>query len=162
MMGWRSGPHLLWGEGSPILAGRDRRRKPRLSRTTLYRMLLTNVVSEGFIQPMQQVAARNASIADMAALPDNLPFVVCAGCGQVNEAYPQRSKLRHSSRVACFRLSFVRRSRDKASSPASIANGPSALRPFLSQTEPLVSRHSSVHGKLRACSAPGSRTLSAA
>jgi predicted RNA-binding Zn-ribbon protein involved in translation (DUF1610 family) len=46
-------------------------------------MLLTNVVSEDFIQPMQQVAARNASIADMAALPDNLPFVVCAGCGQV-------------------------------------------------------------------------------
>jgi hypothetical protein len=39
-----------------------------------------------------------------------------------NEAHPQRSKPRHSSRVAaCFRLSFVRRSRVKAGSPPSTA-----------------------------------------
>jgi predicted RNA-binding Zn-ribbon protein involved in translation (DUF1610 family) len=47
------------------------------------RHILTNVVSESFLQPTQQIAAQNASIVDMAALPDNLPFVVCAGCGQV-------------------------------------------------------------------------------
>jgi len=46
-------------------------------------MLLTSVVGGGFIQPMQHVAAQSGSIAVMAALPDNLPFILCAGCGQV-------------------------------------------------------------------------------
>jgi len=104
------------GEGGSTLPCRDPQHN-WLARWTLYRTLLTSVVSEGFIQTMYKVG----SMVVMAAVPDNLPFVACAGCGQIMKLIDSVPKPRRSSRVACFRLSFVRRSRVKAGSPPSIA-----------------------------------------
>jgi len=97
-----------------------RRRKPHMAR----RRILTNVVSESFLQPTQQIAAQNASIADLAALPDQSALCCLRRVRPSNEAYPQRSKPRHSSRAAVFVCPLCGEAETMRVSPASIANGP--------------------------------------